>query len=173
MNITRFWAVALLICGAAFLRMLPHPQNFTPLGAMALFGGAAFRDGRLAFAVPFVTLFLTDLWVGLHSLMWAVYGSFALSMLLGIWLRRRRRVVPIAGATLAGAVLFFVITNWAVWLTLGTYPPTFAGLVACYVAAIPHFGNTLAGDAFYSALLFGGLALLEWRVPQLREAEEA
>ncbi len=162
-----------MILAAVALRVVPHPPNLTPIGAIALFGGANFKDRRLAFFVPLAAMLLSDLLIGLHSLMWAVYGSFILSVLLGIWLRRRRRVLPIAGATLAGAVLFFVITNWTVWLTLGTYPPTLAGLVACYIAAIPHFGNTLAGDAFYSAVLFGGLALLESRVPQLREAEEA
>jgi hypothetical protein len=167
----RFWTLIAMVLGAALLRMAPHPWNFTPIGGMALFSGAMFRNRALAFAVPFATLFLSDLWIGLHSLMWAVYGSFALSVLMGMWLRRRRHLLPIAGATLAGAVLFFVITNWAVWLSGMTYPKTFAGLIACYVAAIPYFGNTLASDAFYVSVLFGGLALLEWRVPQLREAD--
>jgi len=167
----RLWTVVAMILGAALLRSLPHPWNFTPIGGMALFGGAMFSNRALAFAVPFAALFLSDLWIGLHSLMWAVYGSFALSVLMGMWLRRRRRFLPIAGATLVGAVLFFVITNWAVWLRGMTYPKTFAGLIACYVAAIPYFGNTLAGDAFYVSVLFGGLALLELRVPQLREAD--
>jgi len=166
---TRFWTVAGMILGAALTRLLPHPWNFTPIGAMALFSGATFRDRRLAFVVPLATLFLSDLVIGLHFLMWAVYGSFALMVWLGTWLRARRRLWPIAATTLAGSVLFFVVTNFAVWLSGMTYPKTAAGLVACYVAAIPYFGNTLAGDAFYVALLFGGFAFAERHVPALRE----
>jgi ABC-type multidrug transport system fused ATPase/permease subunit len=100
--------------------------------------------------------------------MWAVYGSFALMVWLGTWLRSRRRLQPIAGATLAGSVLFFVVTNFAVWLSGMTYPTTAVGLLACYVAAIPYFGNTIAGDAFYAALLFGGFALAERHFRVLR-----
>ncbi|MGH9815202.1 MAG: DUF6580 family putative transport protein [Candidatus Acidiferrales bacterium] len=170
MGNARFWTVVAMIAGAVLVRMLPHPWNFTPIGAMALFSGATFRHRAVAFSVPLAALFLSDLWVGLHSLMWAVYGSFALSIVMGMWLRGRRRVAPIAGMTFVGALLFFVITNWAVWLSGMTYPKTLAGLTACYVAGIPYFGNTLAGDAFYVAVLFGGLALLERRVPALREA---
>lgn len=165
----RFWTVTGMILGAALVRLLPHPWNFTPIGAMALFSGATFRDRRLAFGVPLATLFLSDLAIGLHSLMWAVYGSFAMMVCLGTWLRARRRLWPIAATTLAGSVLFFVVTNFAVWLSGMTYPKTPAGLVACYVAAIPFFGNTLAGDAFYVALLFGSFALAEHHIPALRE----
>jgi len=159
-----------MILGAALLRLAPHPWNFTPIGALALFGGATFRDRRLAFMVPLASLFVSDFAIGFHSLMWAVYGAFALMVGMGTWLRERRSFLPIAGTTLAGSVVFFVITNWAVWLSGITYPKTMAGLAACYVAAIPYFGNTLAGDACWAALLFGGLTLLERRVPALREA---
>ncbi len=165
----RLWTVTGMILGAALVRLLPHPWNFTPIGAMALFSGATFRDRRLAFVVPLATLFLSDLVIGLHSLMWAVYGSFAMMVWLGTWLRARRRLWPIAATTLAGALLFFVVTNFAVWLSGMTYSKTVAGLVACYVAAIPYFGNTLAGDAFYVALLFGGFAFAEHHIPVLRE----
>jgi hypothetical protein len=158
-----------MILGMALVRLLPHPWNFTPIGAMALFGGATFRNRALAFMVPLASLFVSDLVIGLHSLMWAVYGAFALMVVMGGWLRGRRRFLPIAGTSLAGSLLFFLITNWAVWLSGMTYPKTIAGLLACYVAAIPFFGNTIAGDAFYAAMLFGGFALLERRVPALRE----
>ena len=169
----RFWTIVGMILGAAAVRLLPHPWNFTPIGAMALFGGATFRDRRLAFAVPLAALFLGDLAIGLHKLMWAVYGAFALMVFLGMGLRGRRRFVPVAATTLAGSLLFFVVTNFAVWLSGMTYPETFGGLVTCYVAAIPFFGNTIAGDAFYAALLFGSFAMLEHRIPALREAFSA
>ena len=170
MSNRRFWTITAMILSAALIRLLPHPWNFTPIGAMALFGGATFRDRRAGFFIPLGALFLSDIVAGFHSLMWAVYGSFALMTLLGVWLGGRRRALPIAATTFAGSLLFFVITNFAVWLVYPTYPKTAAGLLACYVAAIPFFGNTLAGDAFYVALLFGGFALLERRVPTLREA---
>jgi hypothetical protein len=159
-----------MVVGAALVRIAPHPWNFTPIGGMALFSGSAFRRRAAAFAVPMAALFLSDLWIGLHSLMWAVYGSFALNLLIGMWLGRRRRLLPVATATFAASLQFFLLTNGAVWLSGMTYPKTFTGLVACYVAGLPYFGNTLAGDAFYVAVLFGGLALLERHVPALREA---
>jgi hypothetical protein len=105
----------------------------------------------------------------LHGLIPVVYGSFVLIVCLGFLLRGRRKVVQIAGATLAGSLLFFVLTNLGVWAMGSLYPKTWEGLVACYVAAIPFFQNTLLGDAVYATLLFGGLALAEKSFPALRE----
>ncbi len=160
------FAVVLL---AAVLRILPHPWNFTPVGAMALFSGALVRDRRLAFLVPLLALFAGDLFIGFHKLMPVIYASFLVNVTIGLWLKRRRTVARLGGATLLGAIQFFVVTNFAVWTWGTTYPHTTAGLVACYVAAIPFFWNTLAGDALYAALLFGGFALAERFVPSLRE----
>jgi len=99
-----------------------------------------------------------------------VYASFLVSVVIGFWLRRCRSVVRIGAGVLAGAIQFFLVTNFAEWATsTGTYPKTVAGLIACYVAGIPYFWNTLAGDAFYAAVLFGGLALIEHWFPALRE----
>ena len=106
-----------IIALAAVLRIAPHPWNFTPIGAMALFSGAFVRDRRLAFALPVMSLFVGDLFVGLYKLgvMLMVYGSFLLSVLIGCWLQNRRTPARIAGATLLGSVQFFLITNFAVW----------------------------------------------------------
>jgi hypothetical protein len=134
---------------------------------MALFGGASFSDRRIALLVPLAALFLSDLVVGLHVLVPAVYGSFAVSVALGRWLRTRRRFAPIALMTLAGAVQFFVVTNFACWLLW--YPHTPEGLVACYAAALPFFRNTVLGDATFAAVLFGATALAEAGFPALRE----
>ncbi len=174
----RFLVLVGMILGAAASRLIPHPPNFAPIAAIALFGGACFGQRRVGFVVPLAAMFLSDLAIGLlsgnlslglHRLIPVVYGSFALIVCLGFWLRTRRTLVPIAGATLAGSVLFFVLTNIGVWALLSSYPKTWGGLVACFVAAIPYFYNTLAGDAVYTALLFGGLALAEKRLPALRE----
>jgi hypothetical protein len=158
-----------MIAMAAALRIAPHPWNFTPVGAIALFSGALVRDRRLAFLFPVLTLFLGDVFIGFHRLMFVVYASFLVSVGIGFWLRDRRTLGRISAATLLGAIQFFVITNFAVWALGRTYSHTAAGLIACYVAGIPFFWNTLAGDAIYSALLFGAYALAERLFPALRQ----
>lgn len=166
---TRLLTLVGLIVLAAASRLLPHPPNFTPIAAMALFGGAHFSDKRLAFVVPLAALSVSDLVLGMHRLLPVVYGSFALFVWLGFWLRPRRRPLPIAAGTLASSVLFFLITNFGVWALGSLYPRTIEGLIACYLAAIPFFQNTLLGDGAYTAVLFGSFALGERLYPALRE----
>jgi hypothetical protein len=158
-----------IIALAAALRIAPHPWNFTPVGAMALFSGAVIKNRRLAFVVPLLALFLGDIFIGFHKLMPIVYASFLLSVAIGFWLRDRRSAGRISAATLLGAIQFFLVTNFAVWAFGLTYPRTSAGLLACYVAGIPFFWNTLAGDAVYAVLFFGTFALAERLFPALRE----
>lgn len=153
-----------MIFAAAALRLLPHPSNFEPIGAMALFAGAYFDDKRWAFVVPLAAMLLSDAVIGFHTQMPLVYGVFALVVGLGSYLRERRTALNVAGAAVASSVLFFVVTNLGVWAFDGLYPRTFEGLVVCYIAAIPFFANTLAGTLFYSLLLFGGFALAEKRL---------
>lgn len=169
MNKTRFTLLAGMILAAAASRLIPHPPNFTPIAAMALFGGACFSDKRAAFLVPMAGLLASDLVIGLYRLMPAVYGSFALTVCLGFWLRRHRSAWRVAGTSLGSAILFFVLTNFAVWAFGTLYPKTPVGLRECYVAAIPFFRNMLLGDLFYAGVLFGGLALAERRYGILRE----
>ncbi|MCI0330697.1 MAG: hypothetical protein L0196_07065 [candidate division Zixibacteria bacterium] len=173
----RFLVLVGMILAAAASRLIPHPPNLAPIGAIALFGGACFAHRRAALVVPLAAMFLSDLAIGvlsgnlslgLHRLIPVVYGSFALIVCLGFWLRTRRTLVPIAGAMLTSSVLFFVLTNFGVWALGAWYPKTWGGLVACYVAAIPFFHNTLLGDAVYTTILFGGLALAERGFPALR-----
>jgi len=165
---------AVLILGivvlCAALRVVPHPMNFAPIGAMALFCGAYFSSKRTAFLVPLLALLAGDFVSGFHALMAWVYASFLVSVSIGFWLRPQKSAARIGAATLAGAIQFFLITNFALWLSaIGSYPKTWNGLVECYLAGLPLLGNTLAGDAFYAALLFGGMALAEKRFPSLRE----
>jgi hypothetical protein len=158
-----------IIALAAALRIAPHPWNFTPVGAMALFSGGIIRDRRLAFFFPVLALFVGDIFIGFHRLMPVVYASFLVSVAIGFWLRDRRSLGRITAATLLGAIQFFLVTNFAVWAFGLSYPRNSAGLLACYVAGIPFFWNTLAGDAVYATLLFGGFALAERLFPALRE----
>jgi hypothetical protein len=170
-NHSRLAAIFTAILVAASLRLLPHPPNFTPIGAMALFGGACFGKRALAFAAPLGALLLSDAILGFHSGMPYVYGSVALIVLLGWAVAKRKTPLTIAGAAVASSILFFLVTNFGTWATGELYPPTIAGLAACYVAAIPFFQNTVVGDLVFSGLLFGGFALLERRVPALRAPE--
>jgi hypothetical protein len=150
-----------MVFGAAATRLLPHPPNLAPIAAMALFGGAYFVDKRLAFLLPLAALFLSDIVLGLYNQIPVTYGSFALIVCLGFWLKERRTWLHITAATLASSVLFFITTNFGVWAFGSLYPKTMEGLLACYVAAIPFFRHTLLGDALYAAALFGGFALIE------------
>src|SRR5205807_6803511 len=165
-------ALALILLAAA-LRIAPHPWNFTPVGAMAFFSGALLKDRRLAFLFPLVALFVGDVFIGFHKLLPIVYASFLINVTIGLWLRDRRTIARISLAALVGAIQFFLVTNFAVWQLLNSYPKTASGLAACYLAGIPFFWNTLAGDAFYAALLFGAYALAERILPALREPATA
>ena len=158
-----------MILAAAASRLIPHPPNFTPIAVIALFGGAQFSSKRSAFLVPLAGLLLSDLVFGFYTITPVVYGSFALTVCLGFWVRQRRSVQRIVFAAVASAVLFFVLTNFGVWAIDNLYPKTTSGLVDCYVAAIPFFQNMLLANVLYSALLFGGFALAEHRFVGLRE----
>ncbi len=172
-NITeiRFMIRTLFLLALAALavvsRLVPHPMNFAPVAALALFGGAYF-DRRYAFVLPFAVLLVSDAFLGFYTGIAWVYGSFFLVGLIGWWLRGRKSVGATAGATLAGSILFFIVTNFGVWLGGNLYTPDLPGLITCYAAAIPFFRNTLAGDAFYVTLLFGLAELAGRKVPALR-----
>ena len=114
-------------------------------------------------------MLLSDLLIGFHGGMPFVYAAILLISALGLAIRSRLNPVWIGGAALSASLLFFVVTNFGVWLAGGLYPATGAGLVSAFVAAIPFFGNTLAGDLIYTGLLFGGFALAEQWFPVLRE----
>jgi hypothetical protein len=163
---------AVMILVAAVMRIVPHPWNFTPIGAIAIFSGAMFRDRQFAFLFPLVALFAGDLFVGLHRLIPVVYASFLLSVFIGTRLANRYSVLRIGGAVFLGALQFFLVTNFAVWQLFGTFPHTPAGLAACYLAGLPLFGNTLAGDALYATLFFGAFALAEKFFPALNQPAE-
>jgi hypothetical protein len=154
-------AIALTV-GAALLRLAPHPPNFSPIGAAALFGGARLK-GWSAYLVPLLAMVATDPilshMAGYPSYSWAsliVYGCFLINVLLGrTFLANTSNPWRIGAIASAGSLQFFLITNFFVWLQAPSlYPHTSSGLAECYVAALPFFGRTLAADLFYSAVLF-------------------
>ena len=171
-NHARLTAIFVAILVAAALRLVPHPPNFTPIGAMALFSGAYLgRKGVIAFAAPLGALLLSDLFLGFYRGMPTVYFSVALVVIVGGLSLQRVSPLRIGAAAIASSVLFFVVTNFGMWLSSGFYPRTLAGFEACYVAAIPFFQNTVAGDLFYAALLFGGWKVAETLLPRLKAGE--
>ncbi len=164
----RLLFIVSIIVFAVVARLIPHPFNFTPIGAAALFAGAMLERKRFAFLIPLAALLLSDAILGFYSGMLVVYGCFAAIVCIGFALRGRTRspLALLAGAASA-ATLFFIVTNFAVWMEGTLYPLTLTGLVTCYVAAIPFYANQLGGDAVYAAVLFGGLAFAEHRFPKL------
>ncbi len=146
----------IVIALGALARFLPHPPNFTPIAALALVGGS-YLDRRYGFALPLVALFVSDLFLGFHDLMAYVYGSFLLVGLLGVWVGKTKSVQRMVSATLTGSIVFFVVTNFGVWIGGSgiIYPMTIDGLLECYTMAIPFFRNALLGDVFFAGVLFG------------------
>lgn len=164
----RYLVITGLIVLAAVARLLPHLPNFTPIIAIALFGGVYFSDKRLAFAVPFAAMLASDIFLGFYSSMIFVYIGFALAVGLGIFIRNRVNILSVGGAALGGAVLFFLITNFGVWLTGTMYPMTFQGLIASYTAGIPFFRYTLLGSLVYSGAMFGAFEYAQYKLPALQ-----
>lgn len=173
------WVLAGLIVVAALTRLLPHPPNFSPVAAIALFGGACFASKHWALLVPLLAMLLSDIALGLWhdggysaylggTSFWLVYACIAASCVLGFGLRGRIGGARVLGYSLAGSVLFFVVTNFGAWLVSPLYPKDFGGLMAAYVAGIPFFKWTVLGTLFYAAILFGGFALLRAKIPALR-----
>jgi hypothetical protein len=167
-----FGILSLIILGAALARLLPHPMNVTPVCAMALFGGAHFKQRWQSVLIPLAAMWVSDLFLNniiykeynptftlfnMGSL--AVYGSIALIALLGWFLLKKVKITTILGASLLSSTLFYLITNFMVWQNSGMYPATTEGLMMSYTAALPFFGNTILGDLLWCGILFGGF---EW-----------
>ena len=172
MNANHSRLVALLgaILVAAILRLVPHPPNFTPIGAMALFSGAYLGKRSLAFVAPLGAMLLSDAVLGFYSGFWMTYLGVALIVLVGWLALSRVSVLRVGAAAIASSVLFFLVSNFGTWAWSGMYPHSLSGRSACYAAAIPFFKNTVAGDLFYATLLFGSFRIAELLVPRLRAA---
>ncbi|MFQ3599364.1 MAG: DUF6580 family putative transport protein [Chloroherpetonaceae bacterium] len=156
----------ILVFIGALSRLIPHPANFTAIAAVALFGAVKMKDKKQAILIPIAAMLLSDAvfeimyrigvsnFPGFHSGMWYVYGAFMLVSLVGLWIRNSFSIQRLALGTLVASLLFFVVTNFGVWLS-GWYGYTAEGLSACYIAAIPFYRNQVLGDVFFTAFLFG------------------
>ena len=167
-----------IVVAAALARLVPHPPNVTPIAAMALFGGACFGNRKLAYLLPMAAMLLSDLVLGctrygmlsMLAIQPVVYACILATTAIGQLIKDRRSVWQVGTASLAGSLLFFVVTNFAFWATGHLYPLTGSGLAVCYAAAIPFFRNSLLGDIAFTAILFGGVALLENRLTWMRDS---
>lgn len=164
----QFITLSAIIFALAIFRLLPHLPNVSPIAAMALFGGAYFSDKRVAFVIPFVALFLSDLILGLHNSMIFVYAGFGLTVAIGLLLKNKVTVTNTSFAVVASSVLFFLLTNFGAWMTSGLYAKTAAGLMQAYAAGIPFFQNSLLGNLVYAAVIFGGYHMLQKNVAVLK-----
>lgn len=145
----RFLVITSMIILAALVRFIPHPPNFAPIAALALFGGKYYTDKKLAFVVPILVMIITDAVIGFHYLIPMVYFSFLLIVVIGLLLRKTNKVSWLVAGSIAASTLFFVLTNFYEWYAGILYPQTFSGLITCYVAAIPFYFNTLIADLFF------------------------
>lgn len=168
---SKFWLVSVMILAAAFTRLIPHPPNFTAVGAIALFGGAYFSEKKFAFIIPMLAMLLSDLIIGFHNGMLSVYLSFVLIVGIGIVLSRNIKFKNVIAASLLSSVLFFAFTNFQMWIQSPLYTKSISGLITCYVAAIPFFQYSLIGDLFFVGTLFGLLAALQTKFPQLSKVK--
>ena len=141
-------------------RLIPHPPNFTPVLAVALFCGTLYVRPSHALLIPLLGMAAGDLILGLHNQVWAVYLAVALCVGLGRWMLSPPGVLTTVATGISGSVLFFLLTNFAVWLQGDLYPLTAAGLLACYVAAIPFFHYTLIATLLFGLTLLGLAHLL-------------
>ena len=149
-----------MIILAVITRLLPHPPNVAPITGIALFAGCNIKDKNLAFLLPLLCMFVTDLFLGFHMIMPFVYLSFMCISYIGISSKKITN-----GTILGSSLLFFLVTNLGVWY-LG-YPNTLAGLVSCYTLALPFFVNTIIGDLFFTHSLSYSFGKLEERYPVL------
>ncbi len=153
------WVVFGLIGLGVVSRLVPHPWNATPVMAIALFGGT-YLSRRWALILPLAIVALSDFALGWHATIPFTWGAFLLTGMLAWWIRVHPSPGRIFGGALAGSLFFFVVTNFGVWVTENLYPHTAVGLWTCYVAALPFFRNTLAGDLVYTGVLFSLFSLI-------------
>ena len=166
----------MIITGLIFLvalsRLIPHMDNFTPIGAIALFGGTYINNKRNALFIPMAAMLFSDILLqvfygtGFHNTMVFVYGAFAIIASLGFILRKRVQRQTIMVTSLVGSMIFFFVTNLGVW-TSGYYGYSMNDMLTCMVAGIPFFRGTVMGDLFYNLVLFGSFSLIRWRFPVL------
>lgn len=147
-----FLAITTIIALSLF-RLIPHPPNFTPIFAISVFAGIKFKDNLFSYLVPVFAMLVSDAIIGFHSGMIIIYIAIVLSAFIA------RKFNSINSSVLSSCILFFLISNFQVWMMSSSYPKSLSGILECYTLAIPFLGMTLLSTFFYSYTLFYGYAL--------------
>ena len=150
----KFYSALVLIIILAFSRIIPHPPNFTPILGMAVFAGAIFDKKVYSFLILLLAMTLSDLFLGFHGSMFIIYFAICLNVVIGIYLIHKISYFKIFTSLSAGSLVFFIITNFAVWLSSGMYPYSLEGLLACYTMALPFLQNTIISTVLYGVGVF-------------------
>lgn len=177
----RIGVLTLLVLLAALSRLIPHPANFAPIGAMALFGAAYFSQRYLSFLIPIISMWVSDLvinnvvysqffdhFVWFYQGCYWTYGAFILIGLMGFAVLKKVRVQNLLAASIFASIIFFLVSNFGVWSSTAMYPKDFDGLMICYTAGLPFFRNTLMGDLVYTGVLFGVFEFAQYKISSLR-----
>lgn len=177
----RHGLIALMVLLAAFSRLIPHPPNFAPIGAMALFGAAYFSRRHLALAIPIISMWLSDLVLNnvvygqyfdhfewFYDGFYWTYGAFIIIGLIGFVTLKRTKTHNLILASLLASIVFFLLSNFGVWASTTMYPKDFGGLMACYTAGLPFIKNTILGDFVYTGVLFGAFEFAQYKIPALK-----
>ena len=165
---TKVLLIASIIFLVSLTRLVPHLPNFTPILALAIFGGAYLPNRIIALSIPILAMFLSDLIIGFHSQIYAVYVTIIVLSLLGNTIKTKN-IKNLAITGFAGSLIFFMITNFSVWLSDGLYPLTIDGLLQCYIMAIPFFHNTLISTLLFLGILFFGYTFAEKKYQVLKK----
>ena len=147
-----------IILLAIVARVIPHAPNFAPIGGLALFSGSHFKK-KIALIIPLTAMFVSDIFLGFHKTVPYVYVSFIIISLIG-GLIKNNKWQSLALASLVSSVLFFLITNFGVWVSFNMYSKTIDGLIQSYAMGLPFFRNTILSDLFYSFSFFYGYRFL-------------
>ena len=150
---TNIGIILLLVVIGTVFRFLPHPANFAPITAIAIFGGAMLPR-RMAVIAPVLAMIVSDLVIGMHSLVLVTWSCFGLIALASNYTLKKRNIVRGIEVTFAASIFFYLVTNFAVWASGTIYAHTWAGLMRCYYLALPFFRNTILGDVVYTGALF-------------------
>lgn len=179
----RFSVLTILIVLCSFSRIIPHIPNFSPLGAMGLFGAAYFTKKWQAFLIPIAATWISDLFINnviysqyYPSFTWFYdgfywqYGSYLLITLAGLVIFKKFNISKVLIGALSATMIFFLVSNFGCWIGSTTYPQNFGGLITCYVAGIPFIKGTMLGDLFYTGVLFGTFGIAQLKFPALKLA---
>lgn len=161
-------AISLIIVGI-LLRFMPHAVNFTPVAAIALFSGAYLKR-KYAIIVPLALMAISDVFIGMHNVVIFTWGSFVLAALMGTFIRKNKSAMRITGMSLAASFVFFVISNFGVWV-MGWYPQNMKGLIDCYVMALPFLRDFTVSTLIYSILFFSAYELVARLVKETKLAK--